>query len=225
MRGKNVLIVAVLSAAVVGCNSDRKYGHKPSDHSTAKSDFDTVKDPPFTADTRFAAGQLAESQGNLQQAEAQYRETLKIDPKYSQALYRLGIIYTQTRQYDLAIECWRQYVKINNYNPTALSNLGFCYEMAGQLSEAEKAYNLGIERDPHNQACRVNYGLMLARHGRKDDAIAQLQSVLKPAEVHYNLASMYEQIGNVDEAKAEYHKALEINPRFWEASARLKQLH
>ena len=65
---------------------------------------------------------------------------------------------------------------------------------------------------------------MLARNDRKDEAVAQLSAVLKPAEVHYNLASVYEQVGRKAEAKQEYEKALELDPKLWEAQSRLSKL-
>ena len=59
-----------------------------------------------------------------------------------------------------------------------------------RYDEAETAYLRGIERDPKNVPCRTNYGLMLARLGRTAEGTLQLQAVLTPAEVHYNLASV-----------------------------------
>jgi Tfp pilus assembly protein PilF len=48
--------------------------------------------------------------------------------------------------------------------------------------------------------------------------------VLSPAEVHYNLGSIYEQQGRADDAKAEYHKALEADPSLKDARVRLSQM-
>ena len=65
---------------------------------------------------------------------------------------------------------------------------------------------------------------MLARNGRDQEAVIQLSAVLKPAEVHYNLASVYESVGKKPEARREYQKALELDPRLWEAQVRLSKL-
>jgi tetratricopeptide (TPR) repeat protein len=191
-----------------------------SDHST----FDSVKDPPFTADTRFAAGRLAESQGQLEAAVQQYREAVKINPKHLPALYQLGVIYTKAQQYPQAIDAWKQYVNVSNGSATAYSNLAFCLDLAGQAADAEAAYQKGVRNEPNNEPCRVNYGLFLARHGRSTEAQEQLSAVLKPAEVHYNLASVYEQIGRKDEARSEYERAIELDPQLWEAKSRLANL-
>src|SRR5437870_3461293 len=54
------------------------------------SKFDNAQDPPFKAQTWFAAGQLAESQGNSAAAIKHYEQALKLDPKHQPSLYRLG---------------------------------------------------------------------------------------------------------------------------------------
>jgi Flp pilus assembly protein TadD len=71
----------------------------------------------------------------------------------------------------------------------------------------------------------VNYGLMLARQNRIGEATIQLQSVLTPAEVHYNLGSVYEWQGKKDRARVEFRKAIDLDPAFTEAETRLSAIH
>ena len=70
----------------------------------------------------------------------------------------------------------------------------------------------------------MNYGLMLARQGRFSEASTQLGAVLTAAEVHYDLASVMESQGKTADAKAEYLKALQSDPRMDDARARLAAL-
>jgi len=70
----------------------------------------------------------------------------------------------------------------------------------------------------------VNYGLMLVRHGRANEGLAQLQMVLPAAKAHYDLASVYEQQGRTLEARAEYERSIELDPKFKEANQRLAAL-
>jgi tetratricopeptide (TPR) repeat protein len=223
---------ALLLVAAAGCTSNkdpesaiRSVGSGTASELNAEhSQFEKSEDPPFTVETRFAAGQLAESQNALPRAAQQYEEALKLNATHRPSAYRLAVVYSQMRQYPKAIEAWKTYVTLTDESATAYGNLGFCYELAGQKNEAESAYRQGIEREPKNQACRVNYGLMLARGGKIDEAIEQLQSVLTPAEAHYNIASVYEQQGRTEQARAEYGKALQLDPDMWEAQTRLQAL-
>ena len=231
-----VLLALALTSALpligAGCASDKKSPDPTGSRADAarkkgepRDNFEqSAADPPISADTRFAAGQLAESQGDVARAMVQYRAALKTDPNHKDALFRLAALDTQARQFNEAIGLWQRYVQVTKQSPEAYNDLALCYEQAGKLEEAEQSYKAGISRNPDNAACRANYGLMLARADRIDEAIAQLQTVLTPAEVHYNLGSVFEQKGKTAEAKAYYRKALELDPKLVDARSRLAAL-
>jgi tetratricopeptide (TPR) repeat protein len=225
---------ALLLAPLSGCDKNKQHEderkklqaeqQQKDEAARAPDKFEASDDPPFNAETRFAAGQLAESQGDFNVAIIQYREALKIDPDHQPTLFRLGSSYTQTKKFDDPIAIWQRYLKVTKHSAAAYNNLAFCYETAGRSSEAEQAYKAGIAKDPNDPACRVNYGLMLARQGRAEEATAQLASVLTPAEVQYNLGSVAEQLGKKDQARAYYTKALELDPKLGDARSRLARL-
>ena len=191
---------------------------------TASTEFEKIKDPPINARTHFAAGQLAESQARLPEAVDQYKEAIRLDPKYTEAVFRLGVVYAETSDFARAPEIWQKYIELTHGAATGYSNLGFCYELAGLPAAAEGAYKKGIEKDPKSEPCRVNYGLMLARHGRPTEGLLQLQTVLPPANAHYDLASVYETMGQKTEAKREYQTALELDPTLDDAKARMASI-
>jgi tetratricopeptide (TPR) repeat protein len=219
-----------LGMLMVGCGSDKSGSMGHPDSVTGETNmptiepntsFETVKDPPINADTRFAAGQLAETRGMTDQAIKQYDEALRLNPKHQGALFRLAVIETQFKEYPQAIQTWKTYVSATNESAASYANLGFCYELAGDPNEAEAAYLRGISRDPKEQTCRVNYGLMLAARAETDEAMEQFTTVLTPAEAHYNLGSVFEQQGRKEQAKVEYRKALALDPNLADAQKRL----
>jgi tetratricopeptide (TPR) repeat protein len=154
----------------------------------------------------------------------QYLAALKLKPNFPEALFRLGVDYMHLKQYPQAIATWKQYIKATNESATGYSNLGFAQYVSGDPAAAEASYRKGIERDPRNQHCRVNYGVMLAMQDRISDATLQFQAVLSPAEVHYNLGSVYEQRGKIDQARTEYAEALKLDPKLTDAQTRLASL-
>jgi len=182
------------------------------------------KDPAITPETYYAAGQLAESQEQWEKAIAQYNKALKLNKDHLPSLFRLGVIYAKYKQYPQAIVIWKHYLTATGGDATAYANVGFCYELSGQWEEAQDAYESGIRRDPNNAPCRVNYGLMLSRRGRFNQAMHEWQVVLPPAEVYYNMGSAYEAMDRKEQAKAEFHKALELDPQLADARARLEKL-
>jgi tetratricopeptide (TPR) repeat protein len=220
-----------LAAAAGGCNHNKKSAeettaskYKLLNGSTSDHSEVAAPEPALNVDTRFAAGRVAETQGRLDCAAVQYEQALRLKGNHVPSLYRLGIVQTKMKQFDLATATWRKYIKATGDSASGYSNLGFCYEMAGDVNNAEKAYKDGIQRDANSVPCRTNYGLMLARHNRVPEAENQLNAVLKPDEVRYNLAAVYEQKGEIRQAKAELKKAIEINPGNREAQSRLASL-
>jgi tetratricopeptide (TPR) repeat protein len=218
------LLIGIMLAA--GCSKDEPPGQmSTADQMRLKSEkdkFDTNK--PLNAETHFAAGQFAEGNGDPDTAIQQYQSALKLDPNYKGALLRLGMLYASQQQYPQAIEIFQRFVKATDGSASAYSDLGFCLELAGRTDDAQSAYKTGIAQDPKNQPCRVNYGLLLARSGKIAEATAQLQTVLTPAQVHYNIAAVFEGQGRTEQAKSEYQAALQLDPNMTDAQARLKAL-
>jgi tetratricopeptide (TPR) repeat protein len=221
-----------LGMLMIGCNSDNSKtsigaardpvtGETSLPTAPQNVTFETVKDPPITADTRFAAGQLAETRGMNDEAIKQYNLALRLNPRHQPTLFRLAVLETALKEYPQAIQTWKQYVVATNESAAAYANLGFCYELAGENNEAEAAYQRGISRDPTEQTCHVNYGLLLAAAGQIQEALEQFQAVLSPAEAHYNIGSVYEQQGHKEDAKVEYRKALALDPNLSDAQKRL----
>jgi tetratricopeptide (TPR) repeat protein len=211
----------VLSLGLLGCAS---HSEQVTEQEKANASAVNAKPQVLSANTHFAAGQLAESQNRPDVAVTQYKEAIKIDPKFAMAFYRMGVIYTTFKQFDDAVEAWQAYLKVTGNNATAYNDLGFCYEQAGNRDAATDAYQKGIATDKNNIACRTNYGLLLARENHAEQAIAIWQPVLAQAEIHYNLASVYEQNGNKREARVEYQKAIDADPTLSEAKQRLAAL-
>lgn len=207
------------TASIQGLTPDQAQ-EMSSQHATIKE----AKAPPVTADTRFALGQLAESQGDYSKAIHQYKKALDLDANHLPSLCRLGAVYAQLKDYDNSIETWKRYVAASGNAPWAYGNLGYCYELAGYPELAKKTYQKGIDMDPHNGPCRTNYGIMLARDGKIAEALRMWSSVLTEGEIHYNLASVYQTQGRKEEAKGEFQKALACDPTLIDARARLSQL-
>jgi len=224
---------AALAAAFVGGCSDMNKSDQAASADQYKSstasdapaaDFDRGPEPQVNPNTHFSAGRLCESQGHLDCAEIQYDQALRLDPKHVPSLYRMGVVLTKDKKYDQAVAIWKRYIQATGNLASGYSNLGFTYEMAADPDNAEKAYKQGIEIDPREKSCHINYGLMLARQDRADEAQEQLALVLPPAEVAYNLAGIYEQQGAISRAKDELQKALAANPSMTQAQSKLAAL-
>src|SRR4051794_40490587 len=69
---------------------------------TDENGFDRAKEPNLNPQTRFAAGQICETQGKLDCASVQYDQALRLDKKHIPSLYRMGVVMTKLKKYDIA---------------------------------------------------------------------------------------------------------------------------
>lgn len=225
MKHLRMFALVSLAGLAVGCSSHN--GSMPGSDAQQLNPHATItpaKPPVLTANTRFAAGQLAESQNANDAAIEQYKAALKLDPKHLPSLYALGVLDTKLHHFDDAISIWKRYVEAAGQTPDAYANLGFCYNLAGDDKAAKAAYEAGLQKDPGSPSCRANFGLLLARQGHIKEAIAMWQPVMTDAQIHYNLAGVYDVQGRTADAKAEYQKALHLDPHMDDAKSRLAQL-
>jgi len=223
MRIHGLIFAALL---VAGCaeNKNDRVGKNDSSARNGQQAFDQTQDPPLNAETRYAAGQLAEAQNRPAQAIEQYKAAIKADPKHRLSMYRLATVYAQQKMYPDSIATWQRYIEATDGSAEGYNNLAFTYEVAGQEPQATSAYQKCLALYPHDEGCRVNYGTMLARQGNLPEAIAQLQAVLTPAQAHYDVGVVLEEEGNKGAAIAEYRKAIELDPNLKDAQGRLMRL-
>jgi tetratricopeptide (TPR) repeat protein len=215
--------IALLLVGISGCTKNTPSSRTTPSPSVTVNET-PVKDQPINSETHFAAGQLAESRGQSDIAVQQYSNALKLNKQHIASLYRLGCVYASQKKYTESVAIWRRYITATDGSATGYSNLAYTEELAGNPVGAEADYKKGVAKDPTNEPCRVNYGLMLARHGRIGEATIQLQAVLSPAEVHYNLATVYELEQRKEMAKLEYQEAVASDPNFAEARNKLASL-
>jgi tetratricopeptide (TPR) repeat protein len=221
---KYTILAVVLALVVCGCTNNKSAPVMSANPAPGSVQAEPRPEAPLTANTHFAAGQLAEAQDDLPRATEQYLAALQIDPKFAPALLHLGMVYTTEQKFDDALAIWHRYVDATGQSAAAYCDLGFTLELAQRPAEAEKAYLTAVTREPKNETVRVNYGLMLARQGKIDRALQQLQEVLTPAEAHYNIASIMEGQSKIDDAKTQYREALRLDPDMSDAKARLTGL-
>ena len=222
------IAAACTLALAVGCSRSEPPAGRLSPEAAAelqssRSAFDSTTPPPIAPDTYLAAGRLAESRGDLGTAVQQYRKALDARPNHAETLFRLASVLSRTSSPD-APAAWRSYIAATDGSATGWANLGFSYELLGDVDAAMQAYQQGISVNPEDPACRINYGLLLARQGRLQDAESQLLLALPPEQAWYNIGSALEQQGDVAGAAAAYRRALAIQPDFEPARIRLDAL-
>jgi Tfp pilus assembly protein PilF len=169
------------------------------------------------ANAAYAAGVAAEANGDTGAATNSYKRALNALPEHAPSLRRLATLYTTDERYGDAIPLWKRLVEATDGDADAYNDLGYAYDLAGYEDPAEAAYLHGIQADSANARVRTNYGLMLARHGRTNEAILQLRAAMPLADAYYNVAVVLESQGKKARARREFEQALDADPDHAEA--------
>jgi serine/threonine-protein kinase len=136
--------------------------------------------------------------GNLDRAIESFQSATRLDPRYALAFTGLGEAL------------WRKATDSSD-KPTA----------ARALEAAAQAVKL----DPNLAAARARLGDILSQSGRREEAIAELQTALKlepgNAEAHRALAGLYANSGRFQEAEEAYQQTTRFRPNDWTAFLQL----
>jgi tetratricopeptide (TPR) repeat protein len=163
--------------------------------------------------------------GNLQQAENLYREILEHQPDNVDALYFLGVILQQKKDYDSTISLYRKALHINPHNADVYYNLGLIFQDKAEVDEAIEWYRQAIKLKPNFADVYYNLGLIFQDKADADSAIANykifLQFNSKDADAYLNLGHAYQMKGQLEEAITCFQKAIQCNADLPEAYCNL----
>lgn len=124
-------------------------------------------------------GDVYNGLGRYEEAAAELREAVRIEPRYAEAHYNLGVVYGRM---GLRQEALRELKlsEVHHYSsPELYYNLGALYEEAGLLDKAEEKYLIAVKLNPGHSRAYNNLGNIHARQGRLEEAAAEWKAVLR----------------------------------------------
>jgi Flp pilus assembly protein TadD len=135
--------------------------------------------------------------GELEVAEAHYRESLAIKPQ-PEIYNDLGVVLEREGLVDEAAEMYRKAVKLNPGSASAQYNLGSSLARSGKYAEAESHLRKALAKDPNAQTY-TGLGVVLWQQGRTDEAVLSLQAAIAAdpanAVARQKLAELLESLG------------------------------
>jgi protein O-mannosyl-transferase len=163
---------------------------------------------------------LATIPGRMDEAIAQYRAALSLNPGYAIAHNNLGVaLLTRPGGINEAISHFEEAVRIQPNYAEAHCNLGNALRsIPGHANQAAVQYREAIRLKPDYAAAHNNLGNALAMDPeRRDEAMAEYGEAVRldpdMAAAHANLGSELAQIpGRLDDAIVQYEEALRLEP-------------
>ena len=127
-----------------------------------------------------------------------YQKSIKLNPRYAEAINNLGTVYYAKKSYRRAIAQYHKALKLAPKSASLYSNLGTAEFSRKKYKEATEDYQMALSLDPEVFEHRNAYGTLL-----------QERSVAEKARFHYYLAKTYANAGNNERALQYLRMALE----------------
>jgi len=98
-------------------------------------------EPKESAEDHYYAGIDLFGEGRLDEAIAEYKWALDLEPKFSDALHGLAQAYHAKEDFDRTIETARRILEIDPEDILAWTSISRAYQRKGMIPEAEEAGN------------------------------------------------------------------------------------
>lgn len=205
----------------------------------------SVAEHPEDVAARVELGNALDDAGDSAGAIAQYREAIRIDPKFARAYRNLALAHIRQGQWAAAESAARDAVRIEPKNAQARCDLAVALGSQHKAEEAAREWMQAIELDRKEvakypgfvrtraeeeefsraepaMAARWLVGLTLRDAGDRSRAIRELEKLLETdgrfALANFSIAELYAQSGRQRDGENALQKALQQNPGLKEAA-------
>jgi tetratricopeptide (TPR) repeat protein len=134
----------------------------------------------------------------LDLAKKNYERSIKLDPKYPEAINNLGTIYYARNSYRRAIGYYKKALRYSGPSASIEANLGAAYFSREDYKRATECYERALQLDPDIFEHHSTFGTLL-----------QERTIAERATFHLYLARTYAKSGAKERALIYLRKALE----------------
>lgn len=189
----------------------------------------SVETPPLTAEQKaeiqVAMARGLERQGRTDEAKKVYQEVLKVAPRQADAHHFLALLHDRKGECEVAEGHYRNALELVPDRADVHCDLGYSYYLQERWPEAENELRQAVSLDPDLRRAHNNLGLLFARTGRDAEAMnAFAKAGCSEAEAHANLALAFSLAGRWADARANFERALQIDPQLQTARDGLNSL-
>jgi len=128
----------------------------------------------------------------------------------------LALSLAMRGEFDRAIWCWQQALKIDPHYPEAFANLARAHWQCGQLDRAKQLFVMHLREDPGDINAMLQLGNLLVEAGKPAEAREKFGRVIEQeptaTEAYLRLGELSLASGNLDAATAEFEMAGRLDP-------------
>jgi tetratricopeptide (TPR) repeat protein len=189
---------------------------------------DFVEKSPGSVKTWIIYGEVYQRAGNLPEAVKGYDYGLKIDPASTEAMWRLGNLYTESGELDKGKEFLSKLLAINSNYVKGWATLGDNYLKRGNYTEAEKAYRRALSLQPEAEPVIISLGKLAVLQKNFEQGRIFYNQIeakgLSDPENAYRMACLEALSGHRDESLAWFEKALQRGYRDYDTISTNKEM-
>ena len=183
----------------------------------------------LSAEDWFQKGEISYKLKEYENAIFNYLKTIELNPNYSFAYSRLGMVYGEKGMYKKAINYCKKGIKLQPNITYNYASLGAVYCMADIYDKAIEIFRKSIEISPDGEII-FTLGQVYQKNGNFNEAEKCYQKAIEyfiRNNRKSELAPIYSRMGQINISKNNekaieyYKKALNIDPKSFEANAGL----
>jgi predicted O-linked N-acetylglucosamine transferase (SPINDLY family) len=177
-----------------------------------------MNEKKITLDQSFKIGVDFHTKGKIIDAKNIYEKILKIKPDHFLALSNLGIVFSQLRDFNKAVELFNKAVKINPEYAEGFNNLGNALFELSEFDKSLDCYKKAIKLNPNFSDAFNNLGNVYKKKENLNKALESYEFAISfdieksKDKPYYNLGNIYRELGDYDKSINLYKKAISINP-------------
>jgi len=197
---------------------------------------ESIKHNPYDPEGHFGLGVALHRKGRLDEAEAAFRETLRLDPTHHDAKLNIIALDLQRKNWPQAIAASTELLADATFlNPArGLVNRGWAYYSSGDVPRAEADFREALSIDSSLYQAHLNLGIVLYERGEMPECLRSFERVLEilssygpnspssvEAEARFRIAQARVKLGQRDEALTQLRAASDRGGRGdWGVKAR-----
>ncbi|MGH9318950.1 MAG: sulfatase-like hydrolase/transferase, partial [Vicinamibacteria bacterium] len=151
-----------------------------------------------------------------EEAIAEYRDILALEPENALARNRLANTLAEERRYEEAVGEFRALMRVSEVDSQGVENLGVALLLLDEVEEALAVTEAAVQETPWDPDLQVLRGEALERAGRPREALGAYERALEiqpeDAENYWRRGAVLLKVGEDARAEEDFRKAIDADP-------------